>query len=65
MLHTLNERLLLSFDAPRWWLSRLERLQHMRKVLIKGAWPQIQVKFHMPFLILTVHYHGISNGHTE
>jgi hypothetical protein len=22
--------------------------------LIKGAWSQIQVKFHMPFLILTV-----------
>jgi hypothetical protein len=32
---------------------------------LKGAWPQIQVKFHMPFLILTVLYHGISNGHTE
>jgi hypothetical protein len=25
----------------------------------------LQVKFHMPFLILTALYHGISNGHTE
>jgi hypothetical protein len=31
----------------------------------KGLQPQIQVKFHMPFLILTVLYHGIPNGHTK
>jgi hypothetical protein len=35
------------------------------KHFVKGVYPQIQVKFHMPFLILIVLYHGISNGQTE
>jgi hypothetical protein len=34
-------------------------------LLFKGAQPQIQVIFHMPFLILTILYHGISNGNME
>ena len=41
---------------------RVKKFNGQKYFLIKGAQPQIQVKFHMPVLILTVLYYGITGG---
>jgi hypothetical protein len=46
----------------KFWLWRIEVAIEQS---LKGTYPQIQVKFRMPFLILTVLYYGISNGHKK